>query len=245
MILAVSLLRFHQIDALPIGFNPKQKKRSAVFGYSCLKKLLETEPEDLGKFLELPCEKASQELSTIKKTRDIAALLKVFEKTKFGFAWVESEKLGGFASLRDLMGLYSKGVISTDMTVGEVASPIFSMPPDSRVEAVLKEMFSRRIRRVFIKGRKTLVTDRRMIAYIFSTPRLTETSKHPESLLDVQLGDMDAMEPYFLGEKTTLKKAAYVAGKLIEECLVCEKGVVTPWDLLMKPLTLGRLQFYN
>ena len=245
MVLAVSLLRFHQIDALPIGFNRKQKKRSAVFGYSCLKKLVETKPEDLGKFLELPCEKASQELSTIKKTREIAALLKIFEKTKFGFAWVESEKLGGFASLRDLLTLYGKGLIATDVTVGEVASPIFSMPADAKIDAVLEEMFRRRIRRVFIQGRKNLVTDRRMIAHIFSTPRLTQTAKHPEELLDVRLGDMDAMEPYFVQENTHLKEAAYIAGKLIEECLVCEKGVVTPWDLLMKPLTLGRLEIKN
>ncbi|MFI5421179.1 MAG: hypothetical protein ACHQ1H_09465, partial [Nitrososphaerales archaeon] len=56
MLLAVSLLRFHQIDALPIGFKRTQKKRLAVFGYSCLKKLLETDPDNLGKFLELPCE---------------------------------------------------------------------------------------------------------------------------------------------------------------------------------------------
>src|SRR5579872_6567126 len=125
MLLAVSLLRFHQIDALPIGFKLRQKKRLAVFGYSCLRKLLETDPEDYGKFLEMPCEKASQVLSTILMTKDIKSLLRVFQRTKFGFAWVESEKSGGFASLRDLLSLYVQGLIKSEMTIGQVASPIF------------------------------------------------------------------------------------------------------------------------
>ena len=103
MLLAVSLLRFHQIDALPIGFKPKQKKKFAVFGFSCLSKLLETPPGLYGKFLELPCESASLELSSTDVNDSIEDLLRVFEMTKFGFAWVESEKLGGFASLRDVL----------------------------------------------------------------------------------------------------------------------------------------------
>jgi CBS domain-containing protein len=242
MLLAVSLLRFHQIDALPIGFKPKQKKRLAVFGYSCLKKLLETEPEDYGRFLEMPCEKASQVLSTIPATTDIKSLLRVFQKTKFGFAWVESEKLGGFASLRDLLDLYVQGLAKSDMEIGQVASPIFSLSPETEIQDVLREMFKRRIRRVFVEGRKTLVTDRRIIGYIFGTARLEATAKNPKSLLDVRLGDVDSMVPYHVKNNTKIKEAALIAGKLIEVCLVCDEGVVTPWDLVMKPLALGKLQ---
>ena len=57
MMIVLSLLRFHEIDALPIGFNSRKKKKLAVFGYSCLSKLLDTEPKNYGKFLETPCEK--------------------------------------------------------------------------------------------------------------------------------------------------------------------------------------------
>ncbi|MDA4129564.1 MAG: hypothetical protein OK457_02225 [Thaumarchaeota archaeon] len=242
MLLAVSLLRFHQIDALPIGFKARQKKRFAVFGYSCLKKLLQTDPEDYGKFLELPCEKASQELSTIDMLEDIAALLRVFRKTKFGFTWVESNKLGGFASLRDLLGLYGKKLISTDLTIGEVASSIFSLPPDTRIVAVLEEMFTRKFRRVFVDGRKTLVTDRRMIGYIFSTSRIALAAKKPKSLLEIKLGEIDAVQPQFVPKNMSIGEASEIMGKMTDECLVCEKGVVTPWDLVMKPLALGKLR---
>jgi len=242
MLLAVSLLRFHQIDALPIGFKARQKKRFAVFGYSCLKKLLETDPDDYGKFLELPCEKASRELSTLDMNEDITSLLRVFQKTKFGFAWVESNKLGGFGSLRDLLGLYRKKLISTDLKIDEVASPIFSMPPGTPIVAVLTEMFSRGFRRVFVDGKKSLVTDRRIIGYVFSSSRISLAAKKPKSLLDVKLGDMDAVRPHSVPKNMRIEDAAELMRKMTDECLVCEKGVLTPWDLVMKPLALGKLR---
>ena len=242
MLLAVSLLRFHQIDALPIGFRPQQKKRLAVFGYSCLSKLLETDPNDYGKFLELPCKKAALELSTVEIDDSIEDLLRVFEKTKFGFAWVESERMGGFASLRDLLQLYEKGLISTEMTAGEVASPIFSLPADTDLKRVIEEMFSHRYRRIFISGEKSLVTDRRIISYLFSTSRIGGTSKQPRSLLDAKLDDLEKMNPVEVKGKNKIKSAALSMKEASEDCLVCEKGVITPWDLVMKPLIKGKLK---
>ena len=241
MLLAVSLLRFHQIDALPIGFGRREKKKHAVFGYSCLSKLLETQPQDYGNFLRLPCEKASLELSTVDDEDSIESLLRVFSKTKFGFAWVESERLGGFASLRDLLELYGQGMIDTDMKAGDVASPIFSLPKDTGLRSVIKEMFDHRFRRIFVSGEKGLVTDRRIISFIFSTSRLKESSKKPESLLSATLGDVEKMEPVPVRAALSLPKAALSMKDASEDCLVCEKGVITPWDLLMKPLAQKRL----
>ena len=241
MLLAVSLLRFHQIDALPIGFERRDKKKHAVFGYSCLSKLLETRPQDYGNFLKLPCEEASLELSTVGDGESIGSLLKVFSRTKFGFAWAESERFGGFASLRDLLELYSQGVIDSDMKAEEVASPIFSLPKKTELRSVIKEMFDHRFRRIFVAGEKRLVTDRRIISFIFSTSRLNESSKKPESLLSARLADVETMEPLPVKSSLSISKAALSMQDASEECLVCEKGVITPWDLVMKPLAQKRL----
>jgi CBS domain-containing protein len=244
MILAVSLLRFHQIDALPIGFKPNEKRKLAVFGYSCLSRLLETDPKDYTRFLEMPCERAALELSTISIDGSIQELLDLFENTRFGFAWVESDRLGGFTSLRDLLELYKNGAIATEMTAGEVASPIFSMPKESNLKTVLEEMFHHRFRRVFPSDEKKngLVTDRRIISYIFSASRLSEASKRPQELLDATLGDLHRIEPGTISERSPLKVAALSMNDSNEDCLVCEKGVITPWDLVMKPLAVGQLK---
>jgi CBS domain-containing protein len=239
---AASLLRFHQIDALPIEFRATQKTRLAVFGYSCLSKLLKTKPKDYENFMKLPARKAALKLTSINVDREISDLLRIFHKTRFGFAWIESDKQGGFAGLRDLLELYSKGVIHTDMIVSELASPIFSMPPETRIRTMLEEMFRRRIRRVFVKGRDSLVTDRRIIGYLFSPSFLERVSKNSGSLLDVSLGDVDAAKPIRVPSSQSAKRAARMIENQGEECLVCEKGVITPWDLIMKPLAHGALK---
>jgi len=243
MLLAVSLLRFHQIDALPIGFKKLEKKRYAVFGYSTLSKLLQTQPSEYGKFLEQSCETAALELSVIPDTREVESLLKTFKSIKFGFAWMEGKfEAGGFASLRDLLTLYEKGIISTDMSVGEVASPIVSLAANTSLRDTINEMFNRRFRRMFVGGTSKVISDRRIIGYIFSSSKLTEVSKKPQTLLDANLGDLDAMNPEKVSAKSKIKHAATVMRAQIEECLVCEKGVLTPWDLVMKPWLEGKLE---
>ena len=245
MLLAVSLLRFHQIDALPIGFKRLEKKRYAVFGYSTLSKLLQTKPSEYGKFLELPCETAALELSTIPDTKDLKTLLEIFRATKFGFAWAEGKfEAGGFASLRDLLTLYEKGIISTEMSVGEVASPIVSMDATTSLRDAINEMFNRRFRRMFVGGTNKVISDRRIIGYVFSTSRLNVVTAKPQTLLDAKLGDLDAMHPEKVGSRSGIKQAAALMHGQTEECLVCEKGVVTPWDIVMKPWLEGKLEIH-
>ncbi len=242
MFLAASLLRFHKIDALPIEFKASRKKRLAVLGYSCLSKLLETRPQDYGDFLRLPAEKAALELSIIDVDEEVSELLKVFQRTKFGFAWVESAKLGGFASLQDLVALYENDTIDTKLKLADLASPIFSLPGKTNIQTVISEMFERRIRRIFVDKRGSLVTDRRIIGYLFSPSHLEDTSKRPQTLLDVKLEDLETMTPVKVRGSTSAKKGARLMSEQDEECLICEKGVITPWDMIMKPLAQGALQ---
>lgn len=242
MILVLTLLRFQQIDALPIEFKVLQKKRQAVFGYSCLSKLLEMQPEDYRKFLKLPAKTVALPLSTIDADNKISDLLRIFQKTKFGFAWVESERLGGFASLRDLLNLYNNDTIETGLRLAELASPIFSLPRETDIKTVLREMFSRRIRRIFVEGTTDVVTDRKIIGHLFSSSRLEETSSNPKTLLDVRLGDLETFSPEKVRGTSSAKKGAKLMADQRDECLVCEKGVLTPWDLVMKPLSRGALK---
>jgi CBS domain-containing protein len=242
MLMAASLLRFHQIDALPFEFKMRQKKRSAVFGYSCLSTLLKTEPENYGNFLKLPAKKAALELATISVESGISDLLRLFQNTRFGFAWVESEKLGGFASLRDLLGLYSDSIIESNLKLKDLASPIFSLPKGTAVKKVLDEMFSRRIRRIFVDGKRSLITDRRIISHLFSPSRVEEASKDPKLLMEAKLGDIEFFEPPMVKGSFTVKKGASLMQNQTDECLLCEQGVLTPWDLIMKPLARGALR---
>jgi hypothetical protein len=248
LILAASLLRFHQIDAIPIGFKKRQKKHLAVLGYSCLSHLLQTKPSRYKRFLEQPCENVAQELSTISWNANIESLLRLFWRTKFGFSMVEGKfETEALISLRDLLGLYKKGILNTSLSIGQVASPIFSMSSDASLKEVLQEMFTRRIRRIFLNGRSDnkVITDRRIISYIFSTSKLEKIQYSPENLLETSVENLETIEPPSLSERLKLGKAAALMQEEIKECLVCEKGVVTPWDMIMKPWKSGKMVIEN
>jgi hypothetical protein len=246
LLVAGSLLRFHQIDAIPIGFQKKQKKHFAVAGYSCLSKLAQIDPTRYRNFLEGPCENAAQELSRISSDAEIVKLFRLFDKSGFGFAMVEGRyEQGALVSLRDLLSLYEKGITNTALTIGQVGSPILSMPRSSTLREVLSEMFRRRFRRIFLEanGKENMITDRRIISYLFSTARLDEISTGSSSdILDTAVENLDTMQPTSLPGNTKVKDAAAIMTNQIEECLVSDKAVITPWDLIMKPWKLGKLR---
>ncbi len=118
-------------------------------------------------------------------------------------------------AFRDLIQLYDSGVIDTKLTAREVASPIFSLPKNTKIKSVLQEMFKRRIRRIFISGYKGLVTDRTIINYVFSSSRLSAATKKPESLLDAKLGDLDLLEPVQVSGRIAISDAAASMRRII------------------------------
>ena len=103
-------------------------------------------------------------------------------------------------------------------------------------------MFDHHFRRIFVDDQHTLVTDRRIIGYLFSSARLSATFENPKTMFDANLGDLERMEPKKISSKASLKTAALSMKDASEDCLICEKGVVTPWDLIMKPRKMRRLK---
>jgi hypothetical protein len=244
LLVVASLLRFHEIDALPLGVKQNQRGRLVVGGYSLLSRLMAIQPKEYRRFLELPCERASLDLARTKVNDSLEGLLDIFSKTRFGFAWVESHSGidGGFVSLRDLLELHESGFFETELNVAEVASsPVMSLPLDSTLKATLHEMFFQGFRRMFVSGSDGMVTDRSIISHVFSSSNLLETSEKPETLLDATLGDLEKTRPVPVSSDISLKEAAVLMKDALEECLVCDDGLLTPWDLIMKPYLMKKL----
>ena len=244
MLVALSLLRFQNVDAIPIGVRGSSGKKIAVSGYSSLSEVL-ANSSNFAKFLEKPCERFSVKLSTIGAEDDLENLLKTINKTGFGFACIE-EHVGqitcGLVSLRDLLTLYGRSVFSSELSVGDVASsPVFSLPGDTTLKSTLGEMLKKGIRRVFVYGTDKEVTDRAIIQHIFSVSRLSEASSKPHNLLDTPIDNIQGSHPKMISVESSLKEGAELMTQTTDGCLVCKKGVVTPWDLVIKPWQLGKL----
>lgn len=246
MLAAMSLLRFQEIDAVPISFEGKERPR-AVFGSSSLARLLLVKPDRLGKFLEETCADVSEPLVTVRATEGLARLLDTFAETRFGFARVEERGgVGALAVLWDILELYETGAIAADLTVRDVGTPIFSMPGGASLRKALQEMFRKRFRRVFVSGSRGYVSDREMISHVFSPAVLGAVlrGKGSKEVLDVTVAEVERVTAREVSPETTLEEAARaLRADRRGQCLVFDGTVVTPWDLVMKPWIAGALRF--
>lgn len=229
-------MRFHEIDALPITVTDSERRRRAVYGYSSLARLLRMSPKSFAKFLGQPCLSVSDVLATVDATDGLKKVFRTFERTKFGFAWVEDgDNPGGFVGLHDVLGLYETGAIRSELRIGEVASPIFSIPAVTSLRDSLSMMFARRYRRMFFSPESGFISDRTIIERIFSPAVLQSYSDGSGDVLQIPALEVERLHPKSVSSELTVAQGARELHAKPGQCLVCEKGVVTPWDLVMKP----------
>lgn len=239
MLAAMSLLRFHEIDALPLSLDAETREHGhkAVFGFSSLARLLLLKPKDFADFLSAPCEVASERLATVRASRPLASLLDVYERTKFGFARVDDDKtVGALASLTDVMVLYESRAVSSALAVREVASPIVSTKGETTLRKVLELMFEKRHRRIFVSGERAFVSDRAIIGHVFSPSTLSAIGRDGSDVLASPVSDVEAIRAKEIEQTVPLGEAAKtLRAERAGQCLVFDGMVVTPWDLVMKP----------
>ena len=245
VLVALSLLRFQKVDAIPIILGGTSSVKVAISGQSSLSEVFANSPSNFAELLEKPCESFSIKLATITVEDDLEKLLRIISRTGFGFACVE-EKVGreicGLVSLRDLLALYNKSIFNSELSLGDIASfPVFSLPGNVTLKSTLGEMLRQGIRRVFISGTEKVVSDRSIINHIFSAAKLNETSNKPYDLLETEIGKIEGSNPTKIDSEANVKEGAELMMQTTDGCLVCEKGVVTPWDLVIKPWKQGKL----
>ena len=240
------LLRFHEIDVLPLSFDASSKQKG-VFGFSCLARLVKVRPDGVGSFLKRPCEVVSEPLATIRADRTLASLLNVFLRRRFGFARVvESKGAGALLALPDVLGLYQDGVLVSSLALEHVGSTAFSMPSRSTVREALVEMFDRRIRRVFISGTHQFIWDRSIIEHLFSPAMVARAARpEPEDILATPISEIGTTTAKVGDERMRLREAAALLKVEPGQCLVFNGKVVTPWDIVMKPWKESKLKIRN
>ena len=251
LLVAGTLLDTPRRDVLPIvrssnksiKYVRKNRKELMAFaGHAILSKLIETKPRYYHRFLFQPIEKIALSVSPIKAEQDITSLLQSFSQTKFGWSVVEDHGAYALATLSDLIQLYRRGVLNTSLGVKDVATKIFALPKDTKLGKALHEMMNHWVRRVFLSGTNRFVSDREILSYIFSPERLAVIKESPSKMLEAKLEDLESVEPIAVKNSTTLRDASELFKPLSGAwCLQCDEGIVTPWDLIMKPWKMESL----
>jgi CBS domain-containing protein len=246
MLSAASVLRFHGIEAalvLSERLEAKRIEKKYLFmgGYAVLARLLKARPEEYYNLLFEPCNKSAMALDSITADRKLGDLLNHFRESRFGFTVLTEGRLCALIGLSDLIPLYEDGSIRTGLRARDVASTKISVAKRTLIKDALALMFERRIRRLFIGGGGSYVSDREIISHVFSPQTLEETRKSPSAFLEGAIDDVGAVDAEEIRDGMSLEDAADYMARSQGATLVCEKGVVSPWDLVMKPFVMKRL----
>jgi hypothetical protein len=239
------ILKIATLDENMGRFSEKKDEYLVFSGYTLIAKLLEIDQEEYYRFLYQPCEQASITTRPVDSNVELATIFDQFVETGFGWSLVEEEGKFDVVSLADFIPLYQNELMQTDLTVPDVASQqIFSMPRDTGLKKALQEMMNKSIRRIFLSGTNSkFVSDREILTYIFSPERLNVVREDPSEMLEATLEDVESMEAIQVEGRPTIKKISYLfKPESGAWCLLCANGLVTPWDLVIKPWNMRRLK---
>lgn len=249
---AILTLLNSNVNAIAVGPPENIKEGTpnrrwlAISGYSILSKLLQTTSKDYEAVLSAPCVDKSLSVGEVTSEDDIVSLLHVFDASSFGYALSEDQKtrnFNGIVSLTDLLRLYLNGEIESDMIAREVASyPVFSLPKNTTIKDTIEQMILQKLRRIRISDTHEMVSDREILKFLFNADRIFSWRKGHFGLFDGSLHHIQTFTPPWVDSDMDLKSAAKALLESKRDCVFCKDGIVTPWDLIMKPWRARRLR---
>ena len=253
VIVSATMLTAYDAPMLPltkVGPPINVEKRGvklfqAVGSFPIISLLIETEPRDYYKVLWNSSATTNVLIGTVEFDDSLKDLLEVFSSTGFGDARVDGAgPPPALITLNEVISLYKHGRLRCSLAVKDVASQAIDVDPDARLMDAMKVMKERRVRRVFLKGRKgEFISDRNILATLFSPKGLKIARDSPESWTDLDLSAVGTSTAHLVSPTAMVEDVA----KLVEqhrEVFMPTTGetVVSRWDLVMKPWKSGHLR---
>ena len=232
------LLRDRTVDALSIKDGTA---RGLTGGYDVLAKVVET--SDLHRFLLGRIANIQRIARAIPEDALVGALLDRYESTAFGHALVAFRPNPRVVSLIDMLQLYRHGKLDSGLRLQDVATrPLSAVPRSMPLEQAARIMVEKRVRRLQVDGEpRSVITDRSLIRVLFSPEMLEWAGEHPGQLPPLTIGMLEPRPVLELDADMRIPAAAAQFDPDAAEAIFCSAGIVTPWDLVMKPFARGDL----
>jgi predicted transcriptional regulator len=253
VIVAASILTTYDSPMLPIvkvGTSPTLERNGVKFfqaigSLPIITLLTETSPGEYYKVLWNPCTTTSIWIGSLEFQDSLEDLLRIFEVSGFGDAKVDSPPLPpALLTLNQVVSLYRSKKLRCGLRAKEIASRTVLSDPEMSLTEAMGLMCQKRIRRLFLRGRKgEFVSDRGILAFLFSPMGLKVARDTPESWMDIKLGAIRSMSAHAVEADALVEDV----GKLVEhgrDVFVLSDGeqIISKWDLVMKPWRQGELR---
>lgn len=241
---AAKMLTSPQVSAVIVSEKSKstnnETRYSAVAGYHVFSKLLR-ENLDFSKMLNRPCKFAALPIKVVNERTSIASVLKAISESRLGVVLV-SRRIGSSevlttVELRDFVRILRMGkqLRESSLKVGDLASsPVLSVRKEDTLKRVLQIMVKHRMRRVLLYQTKSVISDRDILNFLISPDNYERIKKGVDSLFDAKASELPSSSPPFVDSEMSISDAAKLMNPDEGDCLVCDKGLVTFWDLVIK-----------
>jgi len=252
VIVAASILSVYEAPMLPIvkvGASPTHEKEGitlfqAIGSQPIISLLTKTKPSDYYKILWNSCTTTSIWIGALGYDDSLDELLRIFVLTGFGDAKVDSPPSPpALITLNEVVGLYREGRLRCDLGVKEVASPAVVADSDTPLMEAMKLMCEKRIRRLFLREKQgEFVSDRNILAFLFSPKGLKIARDAPDSWTDLRLSDIGSMLARIVSPDVKVEDV----GRMVEPgrdvfVLSDNESLISRWDLVIKPWKAGKL----
>jgi CBS domain-containing protein len=252
VIVAASILADYEFSILPVrrgrASTGVEKEGVMLFkaigGQQAFSLVVKSKPEDYNKFLWAPCSTICMWLGKVEFRDELKKLLSIFELTGFGDAMVDAPASAhGLVTLEEIVSLYRERKLKCDLTVKEVSSQAISIDPDTPVIEAMRTMIGKRVRRLFLKRSSEYISDRNILAFLFSPRLLTIAKDRPESWTNASISEVQKSTARSVLPNVKVEEV----GRMVEanrDVFMLSDGVslVSRWDLVMKPWKEGQLR---
>ncbi len=256
VIVAASMLSIYDSPMLPIvkerlapgrpgtPGNRKSKIFQAIGGLPVIRMIVATKPSEYYKALWAPCSTTTTWIGSLDYQDTLQHLLQLYETTGFGDARAEADTPPNtLITLMEVVSLYAEGKLRCRLEAKDVASDLVSVDPEMKLIDAMKMMCEKRIRRLFLSGKSgEFISDRHILAFLFSPNGLKAARDKPESWTDVSLSEIRGMKATTVSPHAAVQDIGSLTIKG-HDVLVLEDGahVLSRWDLVMKPWKLQKL----
>lgn len=183
----------------------------------------------------------SQPVRIMREDTSLSQIARAMKESQLGVVLVsrkdDAPNVIGMAALRDYFELYrdEKSMLDSDLTVGDLASsPVLSVRKEDTLRQVIDVMLKYRVRKILIQKTKTVISDRDILSYLTSTVKISQLRKTPELVFSTPAGELPSSRPPFVDNRMSIAAAVQLMNPDTGDCLICNGGLVTFWDLVIK-----------
>lgn len=167
----------------------------------------------------------------------LSRAIDIFNQTSFAFIPItKSGLVVASLSVRDVLPV----IMTTTFqgTLKDIASPLVLISKRTNLKVALNLMFQKKIRNIIVESDNGygIINDRKILEFLFSQNGRKIMDMNSLGIQAVEIDLVDKLSAMRVSDTTTVSKAAELLTDINTPCVLLNKSIVTPWDIVMKTI---------